>query len=96
MNTMAEGRVLVPWEHQKYPNLTVQYTGGSFFTEVSFLSKAVTLDSSDWGSSTEHLIYPGLARDRGRMGGIPTHLSSDNPCTPPFQLVESTLRQPGP
>ena len=29
VNTMAEGRVLVPWEHNKYPNLTVQYTEGS-------------------------------------------------------------------
>ena len=28
VNTLAEGRVLVPWEHQKYPNLTVQYTAG--------------------------------------------------------------------
>lgn len=29
VNTMAEGRILVPWEHQKEPNLTVQYTSGS-------------------------------------------------------------------
>jgi len=28
VNTLAEGRVLVPWEHQKYPNLTSQYTAG--------------------------------------------------------------------
>jgi len=28
VNTLAEGRVLVPWEHRKYPNLTVQYTAG--------------------------------------------------------------------
>ena len=37
VNTMAEGRVLVPWEHQKYPNLTVQYTGGSSSVDTSFL-----------------------------------------------------------
>jgi len=28
VNIMAEGRVLVSWEHRKYPNLTVQYTAG--------------------------------------------------------------------
>ena len=28
VKSMAEGRVLVPWEHKKYPNLTVQYTEG--------------------------------------------------------------------
>lgn len=22
INAMAEGRILVPWEHRKYPNLT--------------------------------------------------------------------------
>ena len=35
VNTMAEGRVLIPWEHQKYPNLTVQYTAGSSVVETS-------------------------------------------------------------
>ena len=35
VNTMAEGRVLVPWEHQKYPNLTVQYTAGPLSAETS-------------------------------------------------------------
>jgi len=24
INALAEGRVLVPWEHRTYPNLTVQ------------------------------------------------------------------------
>ena len=37
VNTMAEGRVLVPWEHQQYPNLTVQYTAGSSLTWTSSL-----------------------------------------------------------
>lgn len=41
LNTMAEGRVLVPWEHQKYPNLTVQYTAGSFSVETSSFSKTL-------------------------------------------------------
>ena len=29
INTKAEGRVLVPWEHVKYPNLTEQDTSGT-------------------------------------------------------------------
>ena len=41
VNTMAEGRVLVPWEHQHYPNLTVQYTAGSFSVETLSLSNAL-------------------------------------------------------
>ena len=41
LNTMAEGRVLVPWEHQKYPNLTVQYTAGSFSVETSSFSNTL-------------------------------------------------------
>ena len=30
INTKAEGRVLVPWEHQKFPNLTIQDSSGTF------------------------------------------------------------------
>ena len=41
LNTMAEGRVLIPWEHQKYPNLTVQYTAGSFLVENSPFSSTL-------------------------------------------------------
>ena len=28
INTKAEGRVLVPWEHQMFPNLTIQDSSG--------------------------------------------------------------------
>jgi len=28
INAKAEGRVLVPWEHRKYPNLTLQDSSG--------------------------------------------------------------------
>jgi len=41
VNTMAEGRVLVPWEHKKYPNLTVQYTAGPFRANTSSLSNTL-------------------------------------------------------
>lgn len=30
INTKAEGRVLVPWEHLQYPNLTLQDTSGMY------------------------------------------------------------------
>ena len=30
VNSMAEARVLVPWEHHKYPNETVQYASGTY------------------------------------------------------------------
>ena len=36
INAMAEGRILVPWEHRQYPNLT----------EGEFLRFAGTLDLS--------------------------------------------------
>jgi len=30
INALAEGRVLVPWEHRMYPNTTLQDTSGMY------------------------------------------------------------------
>lgn len=30
VNSMAEGRVLVPWEDRKYPNETIQFASGQY------------------------------------------------------------------
>lgn len=31
INGKAEGRILIPWEHKQYPNLTVQDTSGAHY-----------------------------------------------------------------
>ena len=31
INGKAEGRILLPWEHKQYPNLTIQDTSGTTF-----------------------------------------------------------------
>ncbi|TFK52833.1 glycosyltransferase family 90 protein [Heliocybe sulcata] len=51
VNAKAEGRILVPWEHQKYPNLTVQDSSGGVKSMVGDFT-------ADWrGSGTVWEAY---------------------------------------
>lgn len=34
INGKAEGRILIPWEHKKYPSLSVQDTSGELMFEL--------------------------------------------------------------
>lgn len=45
INAMAEGRILVPWEYRKYPNLT-DSASTMFLTTRSCLMRAFMLQSS--------------------------------------------------
>jgi len=65
VNTMAEGRVLVPWEHQKNANLTVQYTAGSsFILDPAPFEPLIDLEDRNKCSATEYFIHPRLEGKR--------------------------------
>lgn len=36
INGKAEGRILIPWEHKEYPELSVQDTSGRFLWSTLF------------------------------------------------------------
>ncbi|KAF9237132.1 glycosyltransferase family 90 protein [Melanogaster broomeanus] len=48
INAKAEGRVLVPWEHQKYPNLTVQDSSGGVTSMVGHFTPDWKGQGSVW------------------------------------------------
>ena len=60
INAKAEGRVLVPWEHRSYPNLTVQNSSGE---DIPCYAPGFLLPSSKLASKpclTAHSALTGL------------------------------------
>ena len=62
VNARAEGRVLVPWEHRKYPNMTLQDSSRKFSCLVR---STLTTGDNRWNRSHDRRrIRFGLARNR--------------------------------
>lgn len=66
INTMAEGRILVPWEHRKYPNLTT----GKLYRLSTLVRAAHICQTESLISSADDTAQIGEAKvTSGRLSG---------------------------
>lgn len=75
INGKAEGRILIPWEHKEFPEMSVQDSSGELLqTALVIESNDILVSGNQRGLGRQ--LHCRLARRRKCLGVLAAHLST--------------------